>query len=204
MRRKSKHRPLHRAEFILFLLMRHKYCIVIPVIGCTAGRSGELMTGSELTTPPPGIDPMSRVTMAKCFVSVALIAIAGVILHTVRADDQPPAATKVAAPKQELRDFMHKKLEASNKILEGLVMEDTDLIQEGATALSEMSSAEKWRVSNDAMYQQFSKEFQRTAAKLVDAAKEKNLDRAALRWMDTTMSCIECHRFVRNELVVGK
>ena len=35
-----------------------------------------------------------------------------------------------------------------------------------------------------------------------DAAKEKNIDRAALRWMDTTLSCIECHRFVRNELVV--
>ena len=145
---------------------------------------------------------MSRSTMAKCFVSVALIAIAGVVYHTVQADDEPKTVAKAATPKQELRDFMHKKLEASNKILEGLVMEDTILIEEGAAVLSEMSSAEKWRVSNDAMYQQFSKEFQRAAAKLVDAAKEKNLDRAALRWMDTTMSCIECHRFVRNELVV--
>lgn len=147
---------------------------------------------------------MSRSTMTKCFVSAVLIALAGVVFHTARADDEPKATAKAASPKQELRDFMHKKLEASNKILEGLVMEDTDLIQEGAAVLSEMSAAEKWRVSNDAMYQQFSKEFQRTAAKLVEAAKEKNLDRAALRWMDTTMSCIECHRFVRNELVVGQ
>lgn len=37
---------------------------------------------------------------------------------------------------------------------------------------------------------------------LLEAAKEGNIDRAALRWMDTTMSCIECHRYVRNELVV--
>ncbi len=147
---------------------------------------------------------MSRSTMVKCFASIALIAIAGAVYRSVQADDDAQVAAKAKVPKQELRDFMHKKLEASNKILEGLVLEDTDLIKQGATVLSEMSAAEKWRVSNDAMYQQFSQEFQRTAAKLVEAAKEKNLDRAALRWMDTTMSCIECHRFVRNELVVGQ
>jgi hypothetical protein len=67
-----------------------------------------------------------------------------------------------------------------------------------------LSGAEQWRISKDAMYKQFSDEFTRNAEKLVEAAKEKNIDRAALRWMDTTMSCIECHRFVRNVLVVEK
>lgn len=105
---------------------------------------------------------------------------------------------------QELRDFMRKKLEASNQILEGLTTDDTDLIEKGANKLSEMSAAEQWRVSKDAMYKQFSDEFARTAEKLKEAAKDKNIDRAALRWMDATMSCIECHRFVRNQLVVEK
>ncbi len=141
---------------------------------------------------------MSRSTIAKCLLPVALIAIAGVVFQTVRAEEE----AKAQAPKQELRDFMHQKLVASNQILEGLVTEDTDLIREGAEVLAQMSAAEKWHVSSNVMYLQFSKEFQRNAEKLVDAAKEKNLDRAALRWMDTTMSCIECHRFVRNELVV--
>ena len=105
---------------------------------------------------------------------------------------------------QELRDFMRKKLEASNDILEGLTTDDTDLIEKGAKKLAELSGAEQWRISKDAMYKQFSDEFTRNAEKLVEAAKEKNIDRAALRWMDTTMSCIECHRFVRNVLVVEK
>lgn len=141
---------------------------------------------------------MSRSTIAKWLVPVALIAVAGVVFQSVRAEEE----AKAKAPKQELSDFMHQKLDASNKILEGLVTEDTDLVREGAEVLTQMSTAEKWQISHNVMYLQFSKEFQRNAEKLVDAAKEKNLDRAALRWMDTTMSCIECHRFVRNELVV--
>ena len=144
---------------------------------------------------------MSRLTLVQWLVSVALVATAGLVFQTVRAGDDPKAA-KAKLPKQELSDFMHRKLDALNKILEGLVTEDTDLVRVGAEVLAQMSAAEKWQVSNNVMYLQFSKEFQRNAEKLVDAAKEKNLDRAALRWMDTTMSCIECHRFVRNELVV--
>ncbi len=141
---------------------------------------------------------MSHSTIAKLLVPVALIAMVGVVIQVVWAEDKAPAKS----PEQELRDFMHRKLDASNKILEGLVMEDTDMIREGAKVLAEMSSAEKWKISRNVMYLQFSKEFQRNAEKLAEAAEEKNLDRAALRWMDTTMSCIECHRFVRNELVV--
>jgi hypothetical protein len=144
------------------------------------------------------MDFMSRSTMTQWLLSVALTAIAGVVIQAVWADDKATAKS----PKQELSEFMHMKLEASNKILEGLVTEDTDLIREGAKELSQMSTAEKWQVSKNVMYLQFSKEFQRNAEKLVEAAEEKNIDRAALRWMDTTMSCIECHRFVRNELVV--
>ncbi len=145
---------------------------------------------------------MSRSTLAQLLISFFLVATAGVVFQTVRAEDEPQAASQVVGPKQELRDFMHQKLDASNKILEGLVTEDTDMIREGAEVLTELSAAEKWKVSNNVMYLQFSKEFQRNAEKLVEAAREKNLDRAALRWMDTMMSCIECHRFVRNELVV--
>ncbi len=145
---------------------------------------------------------MSRLTLAQLLVSVALIAVAGFAWHAVRADDAAKATAKEPQTKQELRDFMHKKLDASNKILEGLVTEDSGLVQAGAEALTKMSTAEKWQVSKNVMYLQFSQEFQRNAEKLVEAAQEKNLDRAALRWMDTTMSCIECHRFVRKELVV--
>lgn len=120
---------------------------------------------------------------------------------TVRSDDDPQerAGGRDDIP---LRDFMRQKLEASNKILEGLVLEDPALIKEGAGVLNEMSTAEKWRVQNDALYREFSADFRRVTASLVEAADEGNTDQAALKWMDATMSCIECHRYVRGMRVV--
>jgi len=122
-----------------------------------------------------------------------------IVPRLAQADSQPQSDKAVA-----LREFMRRKLAASNKILEGLVIEDTRLIREGAQTLNEMSSAEKWRVSNDVMYRQFSTEFRRITQKLDDAAKEGNLDQAALKWFDATLSCMECHRFVRGMLVTGE
>ncbi len=102
----------------------------------------------------------------------------------------------------DLKQFMRKKLEASNKILEGLTTEDMALVREGARTLNKMSLSAKWRAHNDVMYKQFSSEFQRVTKDLAQAADDDNLDQAALKWMGATMGCIECHRFVRNTLIV--
>lgn len=113
------------------------------------------------------------------------------------AQAQPPTKDREV----ELKQFMRRKLGSCNKVLEGLAVENMTLIREGANELHLLSSAEKWRISNDIMYRQFSGEFQRITRELVRAAEEDNLDRAALKWMDATMSCIECHRFVRGMMV---
>ena len=119
------------------------------------------------------------------------------------ADDKAAASTKDDAPAEAargdlpLKDYMRKKLAASNQILEGLCTEDTELILQGARTLNEMSSSERWRVVNDPMYRQFSGDFREITQQLVTAAEKGNKDRAALKWMDATMSCIDCHNFVR-------
>jgi len=114
----------------------------------------------------------------------------------------PPKQNSDEAKSKSLQDFMRAKLSASEKILEGLALEDLELVQQGAQSLHQMSSAEKWRVSKDATYRQFSEEFQRNTGELARAAENDNLDLAALKWFATTMNCIECHRFVRNNLMV--
>lgn len=112
-------------------------------------------------------------------------------------------ADKPSDAKKDLSHFMRLKLEASGKILEGLAVEDFGLIKEGATQLHEMSGAEKWRVTNDALYRNFSGDFQRVTKELMEAAEKENLDRAALKWMDATLSCIECHRYARGILIAA-
>lgn len=97
----------------------------------------------------------------------------------------------------EQSKFMRKKLEASGQILEGLTTEDSELIVKGARTLVEMSAAEKWQVRHDVVYKQFSNDFQRSAKALLEAAEKENFDAATLKWMDTTLKCIDCHKFVR-------
>lgn len=111
-------------------------------------------------------------------------------------DNKPPKKGPAKLNLDQSR-FMRKKLEASNEILEGLVTEDAELVIKGAKVLVEMSSAEKWQVENNVMYSQYSAEFQQAAKKLVEAAEKENFDRAALKWIDTTMKCMECHKYVR-------
>ena len=43
----------------------------------------------------------------------------------------------------------------------------------------------------------FSNDFRRSAAELVEKAKQKNLDGAALSYVDLTLACVKCHKYVR-------
>ena len=118
-----------------------------------------------------------------------------------------PTAKKLPARKEKpkektpLQKFMRAKLGGSSQILEGLVTEKFDLIQKGTTELGRISSAAKWRVSNDAMYRQYSNEFQQKVSRLEEMAKAKKLDGAALAYIEVSMSCIECHKWVRAVLI---
>ena len=114
------------------------------------------------------------------------------------------AQTAQAAPKKTSphKEFMRDKLAASNQVLEGLLTEDYKLIEKGGRKFREMSDAAKWRVSTDMMYRSHSEDFQRNVDKLIETAeKAESIDRVALAWFDTTLSCIDCHRWVRTVLI---
>jgi len=112
----------------------------------------------------------------------------------------PRAAAEDAPPprKAALQKFMQAKLGISQQILEGLVVEDFERIEKGAAALNLLAAAEEWNVSDAPRYKEHSNQFRRVALQTGKMAKEKNLDAAALSYVQLTMSCIECHRFVRN------
>ncbi len=111
----------------------------------------------------------------------------------------PAAQSSAPQPRRnvELRAFMRKKLEASAQVLEGLTTDDLELVKAGAVKLHEMSAAERWFVSADPVYRQFSGDFRQITQQLIEASEAGNADRAAIKWMDATMSCLDCHRFVR-------
>jgi hypothetical protein len=97
----------------------------------------------------------------------------------------------------KLRDFMRAKLSHSQKVLEGLTTEDYDMIAKNAQAMSLLSQATNWQVLQTQDYLDQSQEFRRASDSLTEAAKKKNLDGAALAYVELTMKCVKCHKYVR-------
>ena len=125
------------------------------------------------------------------------------------ADDksQPAISTvqgKDGARKAALKVFMRKKLDASQDVLEGLAVEDFELILQGAKQLKATGAAAEFMVHNDALYAEYAGDFRRTVDKLERHAKEGKLDGAALAYVDMTLNCVECHKYVRNILVARR
>ena len=122
-------------------------------------------------------------------VVATVVVVAGVA--ALRAQD-PPRPDEVAV-------FMRAKLEHSQLVFEGLALADYELIARGANNLALASQASSWQVLQTPEYARQSSEFRRSCESLRTAARQKNLDAAALAWMEVTLKCIQCHRYVRDE-----
>ena len=116
---------------------------------------------------------------------VAALAIAGI------AADAPPQPDRVAA-------FMRAKLGHADHVLEGLAVADYEMIERAAQELSLASLDSNWQVLQTEDYVRQSAEFRRACDSLKKSAQEKNLDGAALAWVDVTLKCVQCHKYVRD------
>ncbi len=94
-------------------------------------------------------------------------------------------------------DYMRIKLIHCQKVLEGIAVADFDMIAKHAQEMSLISRASNWEVINTPEYLQHSIEFRRAVDAIRDAAHKKNIDAAALAYVDVTMKCVNCHKHVR-------
>ena len=99
--------------------------------------------------------------------------------------------------KDRVSDLMKRKLENSQKVLEGLALNDFDKIAHHAEELLTISKEAEWKVIKTPQYEIHSNDFRRTADSLIKDAKDKNLDGAALNYVELTLTCVKCHKHVR-------
>jgi hypothetical protein len=118
---------------------------------------------------------------------LALLVVFGLV-PTLRGHGQEPKG---------MRELMQRKLQHAQKVLEGVALGDFDRIAAGGGELIEVSKAAEWKVVKTPQYELYSNEFRRNAESLADAAKARNLDGAALAYVDLTLSCVKCHKHVR-------
>jgi hypothetical protein len=102
----------------------------------------------------------------------------------------PPKAVDVGA-------LMQKKLTHAQKLLEGIALADLDKIGESARELAVLSKQVEFMVLKTPQYELHANDFRRSLDDIQKGVKQKNLDAATLGYMDMTMSCVRCHKHVR-------
>lgn len=99
--------------------------------------------------------------------------------------------------------FMQAKLTHSEKTLEGLAKGDYELIVKHSQAISLLCEDELWAVLQTPEYRERSNEFRRNVNAITEAGRKKNLEAATLAYVNATLNCVTCHKYVR-ETRAGK
>jgi pantoate kinase len=100
--------------------------------------------------------------------------------------------------KDKLDAFMQEKLEISKQILEGLATDDMEQVAQGAQQLAAISLESAWNTHTTAEYIAKSEDFRRSLSIIREGARSKNTDRATLGYINMTVQCVECHRYLRS------
>lgn len=93
--------------------------------------------------------------------------------------------------------WMKQKLAASQNILGGLTKPDYEAIEKNAQSMIAVGYLENWIRAETPGYQLMLRDFEFANKSLVLAAREKNLDGATVAYMQLTLTCINCHKIVR-------
>jgi len=132
----------------------------------------------------------------KVLAVAALLAMSFAIIN--QANAQEPRKTKPGPP------FMRAKLGYSQRILEGLVLGQYDLVSTNAAALRSMSLTNAFVILGNPLYGREITNFQSEVTLLLKAAEKQDLPRATESYAHVTAACVSCHdKFRREQTVRG-
>ena len=80
---------------------------------------------------------------------------------------------------------------------------DFDQVVQGARALRLLTENEQWRVSPNIAYVRYTEEFVRLAEALEAEGKAQDIDGATLNYVNLTINCVNCHKFVRDQRITA-
>ena len=93
---------------------------------------------------------------------------------------------------------MEAKSRYAHALLDALVAEDFEAIRRQAFRLKAVAETADWKAIESPAYVRSSEAFIHATEELMEAASDENGDAAALAYMDLTLKCVQCHRFLRN------
>ena len=102
------------------------------------------------------------------------------------------------------RTVMRDKLLQSQKILESIMVSNFDQLDRSTAALLRDIEAPGWAVLNTPEFMKQSVAFRTAARDLREAATGRDLDAAATRYAALTLSCYQCHRYLKGARIARR
>jgi hypothetical protein len=129
----------------------------------------------------------SRLTANRAITVLAAVLLM-VVVTSARATTQTPATGRL----------MRQKLIHAQRLLEAITTSNYALLERETTGLVAIPQSPGWMVLNSPEYRKYSEAFRRASQALLDAAKNRDLDKAVGVYQDVTMSCYRCHQYIKN------
>jgi hypothetical protein len=101
--------------------------------------------------------------------------------------------------RSQMNAFMLRKLDLAKDMLEGLTTNNMDKVTQSAQGLSALSIESAWNVVTTEEYLDMSEDFRHSLSMIRNGAKSGNVDRATLGYINMTVQCVECHRFLKSK-----
>lgn len=99
-------------------------------------------------------------------------------------------------PRSDQAKLMEQKLAFSQKILSSVVKEDFAEMSQNAEGLLKLAKTQ-WIKKESPEYRSQLKDFWIVVEGLNTSAQEKNGDGATLAYVQMTLSCVKCHKYLR-------
>jgi hypothetical protein len=115
------------------------------------------------------------------------LALAGVVATSV---------TLGASQGPELNTVMREKLAYTQKILEAVVTSNWTSLEANTLELERLTRDRRWMVLNFPEYARHSGAFVRAVQALHTAAAQRDLEKTPQAYVDVTLQCVECHRYL--------
>lgn len=100
-------------------------------------------------------------------------------------------------PSEPMSFWMKKKLDFSKNVLEGIALGDFDKVVQNAQTLRSLSKIEAFVRRDTPGYRQQVVQFENSLDELIRSGKKENVEGATLAFHQLTVSCVHCHRQLR-------
>lgn len=165
------------------------------IVAQAEGRVLEIGVGSGLNTPlytqstPPHLPESgacASLRLRGSSMNNPALALSLLVLAGIQSAQQSPVEA-----------LMKAKAGYAHRLLDAVVLGDLETVRDQAFRLKAVAETGDWNVMTAPEYVRESEEFIHATEGLLQSAAGKDRDAVALAYVEVTLSCVRCHRYVR-------